>query len=676
MSTCTSAGMRLKPLLVLVLVLTTGCLNPASKTRLESVGTVSVNPPIRPLQNPDVVKQLPGTGPVSCAAKDAGTVFIDSTEAWNLGSTGLNVVGNRLTVADLDADGYPDLVVHAVTSNLRQSLDGGRRLVWQLMNRPTADGRFRTFVDETTGNGLFEVLGGSTTQLRSAQLAVFGDVDNDGDLDAFSGTYTDPNSPMTDPGDRSEIMLNDGTGHFTFAPESATTPLPNQLMPTTSAAFTDADRDGRLDVFDGNWYAAYGSSYLGVQARLFHGVGAGQFSDVTQSSNLTTDQTGFGTLTNHKPAYGVTACDVDDDGAPELMVSAYGRQPNLLYRNDGAGHFADQSVASGFASDSNVDYRDNENFRCWCTANRSSANCQGVPNPAIGCPNPPSNAWGVGTDDQPWRNGGNTFTTWCGDVDGDGKNELYNAEIHHWWAGGASDSSELLMNVSTPGSARFSRPGNANTGLSFPHLSTDWNEGGLMAAGGDLDNDGRLDLIAAASDYPDQFGLIFQQQPDGKFLERGLAWGLRHECMSGLAIADFDRDGDLDVIAGASTARDCARRWSKNEVRLYENQASDTRWMLLHLEGNGTTVNRAAIGAKVTVRAGGRTVTREVSGGYGHYGMQNDLTVHVGLGGCEGADEVTVRWPDAAGTTQQFTRVPGNQFIRLKQGEPSPFQVK
>ena len=69
-------------------------------------------------------------------------------------------------------------------------------------------------------------------------------------------------------------------------------------------------------------------------------------------------------------------------------------------------------------------------------------------------------------------------------------------------------------------------------------------------------------------------------------------------------------------------------------------------------------------------------MTREVSGGYGHFGMQNDLTVHVGLGGCEGADEVTVRWPDAQAPVQSFTRVPANQFVRLKQGSPEPFQVK
>lgn len=661
-----------------LLLLFTACLSTASRTQLEATGTVTLTGSGKPFENQQKVQPVPGTDAVRCEAGDAGTRFRDETEAWGLGKLGVNLTGNRLTVADLDADGYPDLVVHAVSSNQAQAKDlpdGGKRLVWQLMNRPTADGQHRIFVDET-GNGLFEVRGGSDTRYRSAQLAVFGDVDNDGDLDAYSGTYVDPTKPNTDPGDRSQILLNDGTGHFALAPETATTPTASQRRPTSSATFVDANRDGHLDVFVGHWYEAYGQSYLGVQARLYQGLGTGEFSDVTSSANLTTDDFGYASFSNHRPAYGVTACDLDDDGAPELMVSAYGRQPNLLYRNDGRGHFVDQSVAAGFAGDGNVDYHDNENFKCWCTVNAANPDCAGVAAPQIQCPSPASAGWGVGTDDQPWRNNGNTFTTWCGDVDGDGKNDLFNAEIHHWWAGGSSDSSELMKNVSTPGEVKLARPGNAATGLSPPHVGVSWNEGGLMAAGGDLDNDGRLDLVVAMSDYPDQFGLVFAQQADGTFQEKGLAWELHHQCMSGLAIADFDRDGDLDVLAGSSTARDCAVKWKSNEVHLYENQSAATKWLLLHLEGDGVTTNRSAIGAKVTVKSNGQTQTREVSGGYGHFGMQNDLTVHVGLAGCEGADEVTVRWPDATGTTQTFTRVPANTFMRLKQGAPSPFVVR
>lgn len=654
-----------------------GCVSTASRTQLEAAGTVDVLPAQRPYEFTEKVTLLDRAA--RCTATDGGTRFLDATEDWNLGQVGLKVQGNRLTVADLDNDGYPDLVVHAVTSNLRPKKDvpdGGRQLVWQLMNRPAPNGTSRIFVDETR-NGLFDLREPSETEYRSAQLAVFGDVDNDGDLDAYSGTNTDPTKPQTDPGDRSQILLNDGTGHFTMAPASATTPRATELWPTTAAAFTDVDRDGRLDVFVGHWYEAYGQSYLGVQARLYKGGGNGEFDDYTGPGNLTTDAEGFAAFTNHRPAYGVTACDLDDDGAPELLLSAYGRQANLLYRNDGTGHFIDQSAASGFAGDDDVDYRDNEFFKCWCVQYPTNAACAGVAAPFLQCPNPAGANWGAGTDDQPWRNNGNTFTTWCGDVDGDGKNDLYNAEIHHWWAGGASDSSELLRNVSTPGAVKLTRPGNAATGLGLPRVGLDWNEGGLMVAGGDLDNDGRLDLVVAASDYPDQFGVPFAQRADGTFEDVRAAWNLNHPCMSGLAIADFDRDGDLDVIAGASTARDCAQTWRKgNEVRLYENQAQDTKWLLLHLEGDGTTTNRAAIGAKVTVKMGGKTVTREVSGGYGHFGMQNDVNVHVGLGGCDGADEITVRWPDARNTTQTFTRVPANQFVRLKQGEATPFKVR
>ncbi|MBL8909767.1 MAG: CRTAC1 family protein [Archangium sp.] len=660
---------------------TTACLNTASRTELDSTGAVKVNQKLPALKYDDVLEKIaPGTA-IACdtSTNENGTRFTDSTESWNLGAAGMNLIGNRLSVADLDSDGYPDLIVHAVSSNasqLKDLPDGGKRLVWQLMNRPSPDGK-RWFVDETREGGFFEVAGaGSTTRYRSAQLAVFGDVDNDGDLDAYSGTYVDPTRTDTDPGDRSQILINDGTGHFTLAPATATTPRRDEFMPTSGATFTDVDRDGRLDVFVGHWYEAYGASYLGVQARLFKGAGTGEFFENTSSANLLTDGTGFDTGTNHRPAYGVTSCDLDDDGAPELMVSAYGRQPNLLYRNDGRGRFADQSAASTFAGDANQDFRDNEFFKCWCSMHLTDARCSGVTSPLLVCPNPADSAFGMGTDDQPWRNNGNTFTTWCGDLDGDGRNDLYNAEIHHWWAGGSSDSSELLKGASTNGEVRFTRPGNSSTGLGLPRVGLSWNEGGLMAAGGDLDLDGRMDLIVAASDYPDQFGQIFRQKSDGTFADQGLAWNLRHECMSGLAVADFDRDGDLDVLAGASTARDCARRWSKNEVHLYENQAQSKKWLLVHLEGNGTTTNRSAIGAKVTVTAGGKTYVRELTGGYGHFGMQNDLVLHFGLAGCDGVERVTVRWPDATGTTQTWERLPSNTFLKLKQGSEQPYVVR
>ena len=70
------------------------------------------------------------------------------------------------------------------------------------------------------------------------------------------------------------------------------------------------------------------------------------------------------------------------------------------------------------------------------------------------------------------------------------------------------------------------------------------------------------------------------------------------------------------------------------------------------------------------MKAGGRTWTREVGGGYGHMGMQNDTVVHVGIAGCPAVDEVTVRWPNAQLTTQTWRGLEGKKFYRLTQGDP------
>ncbi len=656
--------------------------SPAGKASLGGIGEVTVarvvigvddGGPDAGLEADSGLPQVEvDAGPkVVCGADPTvtGTLFVDATASWNLHRDGgLGVVGNRLSTADLDHDGYPDLLVHAVSSNQRQSIeDGGRRLVYLLMNRPGPDGG-RQFIDETIDSGFFQVRGGSTTELRAAHLAVFADIDNDGDLDGFSGTNTDPNAPATDPGDRSEVMLNDGTGHFTLAVPSDSRPAANQRWPITGASFVDVDHDGKIDLFAGYWYQRYGYSHLGTQAQLFKGSADGLFTYATAAAGLLTDATGFAYDTSHRPAYGVTACDLDDDGSSELLVTAYGRQWNHLWANDGTGKFSERGRPSGFAGDQNTDYKDNQFFACFCTAHPMQADCIGAAIPVIGCGNPPDGLWGVGSDDQPFRLNGNNFTTWCGDLDNDGDNDLYNAAIRHWHIGESSDASGLLLNGSTAGNFQFFRPGNEATGMKWPHVGS-WNEGGITAAGGDLDNDGRQEVFVGATDYPDQFGLVFHQLPNGTFEEASAAWGIHHACVSGLAIADFDRDGDLDVVVGSGTARDCSQTWKANEVHLYENKGTTGGWLLLELVGDGVATNKSAIGAKVTVKAGGHTWTREVGGGYGHMGMQNDTVVHIGTSGCDAVDEVTVRWPNKANTVQTWRKLDSRKRYRLTQGK-------
>ena len=605
--------------------------------------------------------------------------FVDATNAWGLGKMGVAAVGNRIISADLDGDGFPDLIVHAIDSNARQTIGTGPKLVNVFMNRPNPAGG-RMFVDATQSSGVFQTRDGSTTQFRSAQLAVAGDIDNDGDLDLFSGTYTDPTNPKTDPGDRSEILLNDGHGVFTLAPPSAPHPAATDLFPTTGGTFLDADRDGKLDLFVGFWYASYGASEIGVQAQLYKGAGDGSFTLATDSAGLTTvdSDVGLEMGTNSRPAYGVTSCDLDGDGAPELMVSAYGRQWNLLYQNDGYGKFTEVGQASGYAGDANLNYKDNQFFVCYCTLHMADApDCAGVGKPRIVCPTPADSYWSPGSDDQPWRLNGNTFSTLCDDLDGDGTPDLYSAEIKHWHIGQSADGSELLHSTTTPGKIGFMRPGNATTGLTVPHLSSDWNEGGIHVAAGDFDGDGREDLILGTSDYPDQFGWVYHQKPDGTFEEVGKQWGFHHACVSGLTVADFDRDGDLDVVVGSGTARDCSKVWTTNEVHFYENKGASQKWLLVRLQGDGTTSNKEGIGAKVTVKASGQTFVKELTGGYGHMAMGNDAgTLYFGLGDCAEVDSVSVRWPDKAGTTEVFPLVMTNQFIELHRGDPKVHTVK
>ena len=610
-----------------------------------------------------------------CDVHAAGPArFHDATASWGLDAQGASVTGNRIVAADVDGDGYPDLVVQAVSSNARTQLPGGPWLVRLLMNRPRPGGG-RRFVDATVASGFFQTRSGSTTELRSAHVAVFADVDGDGDLDAFSGTYVDPTHPATDPGDRSEVLLNDGRGVFTLAPASATSPSSKQLWPTTSATFADVDRDGIVDVYVGFWYASYGRTQNGVQAQLYRGRGDGTFEATTVAAGLTTDAYGFDDGTNTRPAYGVTSCDVDGDGAPDLMVSAYGRQWNELWHNRGDGTFAEVGREAGYAGDDDLDYSDNQFFACYCTLHAEAPDCAGVGAPRTTCPDPADAYWAPGTDDQPWRLNGNTFTTWCGDADGDGRLDLYSAAIRHWHIGGSSDASGLVLNDGSPEAPHFARLGNDATGLAWPHPTPDWNEGGLMVAGADLDGDARTDFFVAASDYPDQFGLLFHQKSDGTYEEVGEAWGLHHACASGLAVADFDRDGDLDVVVGSGTARDCSKTWKTNEVHLYESDASEhARSLALRLVADGVHANRAAIGARVTVEAGGVARVQELGGGYGHMGMQHDTVLSFGVGACASA-RVTVRWPDAAGTTESWDVVEAGGLVELRQGDREAHRV-
>ncbi len=569
----------------------------------------------------------------------------------------------RVTSVDLDNDGLPDLVFH-MPASARDSLDAPKKRVF--MNR---GGRFE---ETTKESGLLDSREGSGTG-RLQHLTVFADVDNDGDLDMFGGTYIDGNTDKAAAEkDRSEIFLNDGKGHFTLAERSGPSKL---ALATSGASFTDIDKDGFVDLFVGTFYqgAEGGGNYL------YTGNGDGTFNDVSKSSKVLRPAT-FGDTEkylngeNRRAAYGVTVCDADDDGDPDLIVSAYGRGWNELWRNDD-GVFTEIGQGTPFAADDIVDYKkDNEFFHCWCSKNVDKCSAEEA-KPRMGCDR---YSWTPGFDDQPARNGGNTFTTACADIDNDGDLDFIHAAIRHWHIGVSSDPSQIIRNDLSNGQLSFTRLPYEET-LKREHTIPDWNEGDMDVGAFDVDNDGKKDIWLSSSDYPDTWGALFHQQPDGTFVNATKASGVSHYHAHAFAAVDIDGDGDLDLVVTTSPAR-CQgdpKCPAKPTIKVYRNEIGASRnWVKLRLHGKGEGFsNASAIGAKVTVISGGVKQVQEVGGGYGHFGLQHDTVLTFGLGATCGIDAIEVRWPNKENTVQRFENVVSNYLVDLTETEAFPSYV-
>jgi hypothetical protein len=104
------------------------------------------------------------------------------------------------------------------------------------------------------------------------------------------------------------------------------------------------------------------------------------------------------------------------------------------------------------------------------------------------------------------------------------------------------------------------------------------------------------------------------------------------------------------------------------EARILRNDApKGNNWVRLNFRGDGKTASRSAIGAAVTIEAGGQTLHRQVTGGRG-YLSQSDLVLGVGLGPAEKVDKVTVRWPGKDAGTDTWSGLEVNKLHVLQQG--------
>lgn len=449
-----------------------------------------------------------------------------------------------------------------------------------------------TFINVTAASGLgFEQYGMGVT---------VGDFDNDGRPDLYLTALE---------GDR--LMRNEGGLRFRDVTKAAG--ISNASF-GTSAAWVDYDRDGLLDVYVANYvqWSAAGDrfcsldgvaksyctpeSYKGVTNRMFRNLGAGRFEDATKKARL---------FEAAGKSLGVAVLDYDNDGWPDLFV-ANDTQPNKLYRNQRNGTFRDVAVAAGVA------YGED-----------------GVARGAMGVD--------------------------AGDYDRSGRAHLLVGNFSNQMLGLYRNQGGGLFVDEAP---RTQVGRSSLLCLTFGVFFFDY------------DLDGWLDIFAANGHIEEE---IARAQPKVRFAQaplllRNTGRG-RFEDVSarlgpdlaapmvarGAAYADYDGDGDLDVLLTAN----------HGPARLLRNDAAPPgrRWLRLELEG--TRSNRSGIGAVVRLlSAGGRQWTMVRSGS--SYCSQSEFAVTFGLGSDADA-AVEIEWP--GGATQRAGRLSAGKSYRIVEGQ-------
>jgi len=414
-----------------------------------------------------------------------------------------------------------------------------------------------------------------------------GDIDNDGDPDVFLSNYG---------GDA--LYVNNGNGTFTEVGRAAGLFRPGTW--SSSAAFLDYDGDGYLDLYVsryGDWEYPRDVQFCGdaqrkirrycppavlktVKHTLFRNNGNRTFTDVT-------DQAGLGRADGH--GFAVVAADLDGDGKTDLYV-ANDKDPHFLYLNKGDGTFRDVSEQSGAAYD-----------------------IGGVTQS------------GMGVDAE--------------DIDGDGRPELFVTNF-------ANEYDTLYRNL---GQGNFLDV-TANFGLAIDSLP--WIGWGCILA--DLDNDGWPDAVVANADVDDnaeslgkplgytQPPLLHHNRAGRQFRLANRGAGAYFEGRHlghGLAVGDFDDDGDLDLVISHKDGPPAILR---------NDTPNGNHWIRFVLVG--TRGPRDAIGARVEVEAGGRVITRLKKSGHSLM-SSHDPRILVGLGAAVAVDRVLIRWPSGAIST-------------------------
>jgi hypothetical protein len=445
-----------------------------------------------------------------------------------------------------------------------------------------------TFTDITKGSGL-------DVEMYGMGVAV-GDFDNDGRDDVYITALE---------GDR--LFHNEGHGKFRDVTKEAGIRNANF---GTSAAWFDYDRDGKLDLFVANyvqwtakgdlWCSLDGAtksyctpeSYKGTSSKLYHNLGNGKFEDISQKSGIA-DPT--------SKSLGVTVLDYNGDGWPDLFVSN-DTQPNKLYRNNRNGTFTEEGMVAGVAFGED-----------------------GVARGAMGADS--------------------------GDYDRSGRPDLLVGNF----------SNQMLGLYHNEGTGLFVDEAPSST-VGRASLLT-------LAFGVfffDYDLDGYPDIFAANGHIEEEIGRV---QPKVRFKEPPLLFhnlGKRHFenvtagmgpafnrpiVARGAAYADYDRDGDLDIVVATNDG----------PAYLFRNDGGNrNNWICMRLVGHKS--NRDGIGAVVRVTSKSGKQWNMVRSG-SSYCSQSDLALTFGLGSDPDVQAIEIDWP--SGAKQNLTNIAANQFLTI-----------
>ena len=452
-----------------------------------------------------------------------------------------------------------------------------------------------TFTDVTRQAGL-------ATQMYGLGCAV-GDYDNDGNDDLYITALNG-----------NHLFRNLGNGKFSDVTAKAGVRDPGFA---TGAVWFDYDNDGKLDLFVSHyvdWSIAADQTcrldgthksyctpelYKGQSGTLFHNKGNGTFEDVTKKAGLF-DPT--------SKSLGVVLLDIDGDGWLDLFV-ANDTQANKLYRNNHDGTFSETAFPAGVA---------------YSEAGKARA--------------------GMGAD--------------AADYDLSGRQGLLIGNF-------ANESLALYRN---DGSGLFSDQ-SVSSGIASPSAKSltfstfffDYDLDGLpdiFAANGHVADD--ISVIQPSIHYAEP-PLLFRNKGNGKFEDTSEKAGpaLNQPIVArGAAYADFDNDGDLDLVVTTNNG----------PAKLLRNDNGNQN-DVLRIKTAGTHSNRDGIGAKVTVITSKGTRLSEIVKSGSSYLSQSELPLTFGLGKPENGRTISLEivWP--GGKKEMFKDIEPNQFLALVEGK-------